>query len=857
MALPRRYSPPRRPKSVADDLWDSSYDFSYPKRSFYDYIPDTRYPAPVLRGERPLRQHLDPSIRPNPQPRSRSPVTRKERIPQLPLLDAICKPGKSKDVTVHITLDVALDIEQELEEFSRLRRHGNFREAQKLFNDHLPERFDDTFCLLQYAHMLLEAGDLRGLTSLSQNQALRSLGKLPDVPSQSTGALSVNWNLLVLFTLPFTGDWAELALQATYDAWEFLSSPARQRYGSVEIQILSALHRVLKLLSMSTRRHEGLANRILLLDKKWGTLYQDLISEGRIWDFNDLFVSFAFTHELPRACFSFFQTRSTEYALDTIISDCETEDFDESTTLALLELVSYFIFALAQSNGASIPALQHCLKHGTRLAKSLIENSPESLRSRSFCRWLVGKSLVTGLQDQVRPYLHAVFLSKCPGIQIQQGEGTHIPIYIPLGGEQPAWDVPEGSPQQNEVIELALRTANHLQDYDTQALCLKHLILQTRDPRQLFQELCHLQSSVQEDWDGYLRTCLSRFMVCSDPESRVALAGELARVSMGHMQIGRGPSTPFANITLHWARAVILSAISSPQAVGLDEIPYYEQLPEYIRDFVNRRRSFYGLNYHYNPAPVYLNTGKRRLPSSYYSDAGSSSYRGDFPVYRSATPDWYTVPPTGRASTISEDTWGRSSRSSTDPRDRSLERNIQNKEIASRLRKRIGAGDSDEDEKSEEERQPRTYKIRGSRDADINKERRQVGFRIRPSGSDTEEPLRSRNRNKLEEAVARRVQTMPQNPKEEKVRKPAKHSREAPYYGVTSKEENEPEPSDYEASESSRALVIRRKSPARDGPAAEGAGGEVGSASDDDKQESESKQTAENALFKAGGQKDG
>jgi len=658
--------------------------------------------------------------------------------------------------------------------------------------------------------MLLEAGDFRGLTSLSQNQALRCLGKSPDVPAPSSTALSVNWNLLVLFTSPFTDDWPELALQTTYDAWEYLSSPARQRYGSVEIQILSALHRVLKLLSTSRRRNEGLDYRSLLLDRKWGTLYQDLVSEGRIWDFNDLFMSFASTHTLPQACISFFQTRNTKEALDTIISDCETEDFDESTTLALLELVSYFIFTLAQSSGASISTLQHCLDHGTKLAKSLIDNSPESLRSRSFCRWLVGKSLVTGLQDHINPSFPAVFLGKCPGIQIEQGEGSHIPIYIPLGGEQPAWDVPEATPQQNEAIELALRTANHLQDYDTQALCLKHLILQTRDPRQLFQELCHLQSTAQEDWDGFLRTCLSRFTVCSDPESRTALAGELTILNMGHMQIGQGLSTPYANLTLQWARAVVASAMSSPQAACLDDIPYYELLPEYIRDFVNRRRSFYGMSHNYKPDSTQLSVGRRKWTPSYFSDAGSSSYRGDMPGYQSATPDWYRAPPTGRASTISEDTWGRSSRSSTDPRDRSVERSIQNRQIASRLRKRFGASESDEEENSEEGPQFRTYKIRG-RTQDGGQGTRDVDFRMRHSGSDTEEPPRGRDRVKQQKVESRNMQGTMAASKDVKAEKgPKLESNQTMENGKQSNETG------FDASAASQALVLRNKSPARD-----------------------------------------
>jgi hypothetical protein len=169
------------------------------------------------------------------------------------------------------------------------------------------------------------------------------------------------------------------------------------------------------------------------------------------------------------------------------------------------------------------------------LAALIIENHPESMKTRPFMKWMLVKAAESGFKEKGSlakephksfEYLES-FLDNYPGISYNLRTWTWLPIYFPLGLEIPSWQIPELDHGANDPIHMALTLATQRQDYVTQVLCLKLLISRSQDPTKLYERLGHLQKSVQQDRDEYLHTCLSSYLICEDTTSQKRLLAEL------------------------------------------------------------------------------------------------------------------------------------------------------------------------------------------------------------------------------------------------------------------------------------------------------------------------------------------
>lgn len=67
------------------------------------------------------------------------PVVEQERFRDATVapFQAVYNSSNARDVTIHVEFEVIEDLDEELEEFSRLTRMGNFREAKSFFNENL------------------------------------------------------------------------------------------------------------------------------------------------------------------------------------------------------------------------------------------------------------------------------------------------------------------------------------------------------------------------------------------------------------------------------------------------------------------------------------------------------------------------------------------------------------------------------------------------------------------------------------------------------------------------------------------------------------------------------------------------
>ncbi|KAF4449992.1 hypothetical protein FALBO_16552 [Fusarium albosuccineum] len=82
------------------------------------------------------------------------------RPPTETRFDAVYNPTHAKDVTVHLEFDVVSDLDDEVEEFNRLVRQGDFAHAKSFFDDRLVAHSAHPWIFVQYAEMLLEMDEL-------------------------------------------------------------------------------------------------------------------------------------------------------------------------------------------------------------------------------------------------------------------------------------------------------------------------------------------------------------------------------------------------------------------------------------------------------------------------------------------------------------------------------------------------------------------------------------------------------------------------------------------------------------------------------------------------------------------------
>jgi hypothetical protein len=70
----------------------------------------------------------------------------------------LSKFGKRKDLTVHLEFDIVEDLDENMEELSRLRRLGQYEEAKKFCASQLGGHLGTPYVGVQYAEMLLDTG---------------------------------------------------------------------------------------------------------------------------------------------------------------------------------------------------------------------------------------------------------------------------------------------------------------------------------------------------------------------------------------------------------------------------------------------------------------------------------------------------------------------------------------------------------------------------------------------------------------------------------------------------------------------------------------------------------------------------
>lgn len=264
------------------------------------------------------------------------------------------------------------------------------------------------------------------------------------------------------------------------------------------------------------RHHDGLRETAKEWIE-WPTLFKELLSQGRIWDFKDLYVASLAAFADSAGATPYLGTESTKRSL---IDDWISEEGDESTNLALLDI----ILEPAQLRSAFPNEMKSRVE-------AIIAHCPAAMRSRSFIRWILA-SAADALNGEKRGedglwQAYKTHIQGFPGMVWHSHDCFLLGIYVPRDTENPGWAAPEISLAVNEPLQLALNLAKELKDYKSQVACLKLLIFQSADPTQLFQELASLQKCMQGDKKGHLKTLLSSYLVCKDRPAKEKLLEEL------------------------------------------------------------------------------------------------------------------------------------------------------------------------------------------------------------------------------------------------------------------------------------------------------------------------------------------
>lgn len=323
-------------------------------------------------------------------------------------------------------------------------------------------------------------------------------------------------------------------------------------------------------------------------------IYYRLLSEARIWDFRDLLISAVSLFGWPETIAMLFNSKDSDAALARIHEDWGQLGNDESVLLGLLDVFTSLMLQtrpLAQARGLPTSAL---VEHARIFAESAQKDNADHMKTRPFIQWILAKTWWETRPPSKRS--DGTTVDDFQGLLLEQGDGIHLPVFVPINhSEKPDWAMVSvrSNAAQRSAVEVALGAAVEGDDLYLQALALKILCLQSQDPSKLMDVLSTLQLDVQGDIEGFLGTCLARYLTLhgqDEPDEKGLLRSfkQLDNVS-GNSYVHSGINPSFL-----WAGDVIQNHISANVTGEQTRTPswgrnlriYGPRLPQYIATFI-------------------------------------------------------------------------------------------------------------------------------------------------------------------------------------------------------------------------------------------------------------------------------
>lgn len=290
-----------------------------------------------------------------------------------------------------------------------------------------------------------------------------------------------------------------------------------------------------------------------------------------------------------------FNSKNSNVALARIHKDWSQLGDGESIILGLLDIFTSLMLQSRPLDKAVWPPSLSLAEHARVLADSAQKENPDNMNTRPFIQWILAKTLwETRPAPKRRP--DGVMMEDFQGLLLDQGDDLHLPVFVPVNSsEKPDWGMVAARPSASHrsAVEVALGAAMQADDFHLQALALKALCLQSQDPTRFMDVLSTLQLDLQGDMEGYLGTCLARYLA-PQGSSEADERGLLRRFK----QLDNASGTPYlhsgVNPSLLWARDVIQGHILTKIGHGQGQIPGWERnlriygptLPQYIANFI-------------------------------------------------------------------------------------------------------------------------------------------------------------------------------------------------------------------------------------------------------------------------------
>ncbi|KAI1077260.1 hypothetical protein F5B20DRAFT_593070 [Whalleya microplaca] len=401
-------------------------------------------------------------------------------------VNGVWDPSQTTDITVHLNMPLQEDLDDNLEQFCRLQRFGDFASAKRYFSENLQEHIDKPYVFVHYAEMLLEQGDYKSLVALNDDIIYSLQGNVPD--SDEEQLLREYWGLIRLFVYQHNPTLHPPSLDDTLNAIQNLHMIMCREgriVGSTEIKMLALAYRIRSFWRLSERLHKFFPSRF---HKK---LYASLLQQGRIWDFRDIIVARMEVEDVFDVSKDLSSAESLRSRLGIVITDWSgaVGGYDTSTTLALLDILVCPVMDRGLYSLA--PDL---LSLSTPLASSIIANDRKSIKSRSFTKWMLTKADFAAEQDVGLGASHNLEKAESfPGVLSPGIDCQRLHIYVPVETENPGWVWPGATSKLKTPMEMGFKTSSMLDDYRTAAIALRQLIWRSAEPAKEFEELGNLQ----------------------------------------------------------------------------------------------------------------------------------------------------------------------------------------------------------------------------------------------------------------------------------------------------------------------------------------------------------------------------
>lgn len=328
----------------------------------------------------------------------------------------------------------------------------------------------------------------------------------------------------------------------------------------------------------------------------WHTLCHQLTQSGRIWDFRDVLITVCDSFEPMEACHKLLGPGDP---FERMFEEWTATETDDSTLLALLDILAFAALRSTEVLREVGQFTKSCLEHADKIGNVLLQSSPEMLKSRPVLLWTVAKASIS-LREQkfenglAYPLVHGynnnngypgksmIFDNRCSGLPVQIWY-----TYVPVFRENPGWMAPHLPPESFKLLEMALDTAKELDDFEIQALCLQELAMRSLNPSSMLNELANLQKTTQLDMQGYLSTCLTKYLICTDEDSASRLRMDLS--DLGRWDDPSGllyPGMAAARDIVH--QALLPSNCNAPTTSIEAGLRYYRHLDESFRHEIDR-----------------------------------------------------------------------------------------------------------------------------------------------------------------------------------------------------------------------------------------------------------------------------